>query len=203
MKTNPVTLSSNTTNPLQAIPSQSRFANFGRLMLATSCVSLVSFAAVPQALAAGANGDYDFTSASGSVKYNGKKINISQSLVKKIAKVANGEITIKDNTLKIGKYSTAKIVEDLGDDLDIDVEASVKGPSSVVLTKSGNVYTGKTATPVVASFDADFHGADFSGSLKSNVSATVKNNTLTIVITFSGGALDEDFSGKLTIVGKR
>lgn len=203
MKTNPVTSSSDTMNPLQAIPAHSRFASFGRLMLATSAVSLVSFAAVPQALAAGANGDYTFTSASGSVKYDGHKIDIPQALVKKIAGFSHGEITIKNNTLKFDKNYTGKVVEDLGDDLDIDVEASVTGPNKVVLAKSGNVYTGKTATPVVASFEADFHGEDFSGKLNSNVTATVKNKTLTVVVTFSGGALGEDFSGKLTIVGKR
>jgi hypothetical protein len=203
MKTNPVTLSSNTANPLQAIPAYSRLANFGRLMVATSCVSLVSFAAVPQALAAGANGDYNFTSASGSVKYDGHKINIPQALVKKIAGFTHGEITIENNTLKFDKNYTGKIVEDLGDDLDIDIEASVKGPNNVVLAKSGTVYTGKTVTPVAASFEGDFHGEDFSGKLKSNVTATVKNKTLTVVVTFSGGALGEDFSGKLTIVGKR
>ncbi len=181
----------------------SRFVNFGRLMLVTSGVSIASLAAAPQAMAAGADGTYEFKKASGSVKFDGNNIDVSQKLVKRLAGFVGGEITIKNNTLRLKKNATGTVVENLGDDLNIDVEASVSGPTSLVLAKKGSIYTGKTTSPLVAEFEAEVFGEDFSGELRSRASATVDGKTLTVVIRFSGETLDEDFSGKLTIVGKR
>jgi hypothetical protein len=193
MKTNTMTLPS---NPI-------RFATFGRRALTTLCVSLVSFAAVPKALAAGADGTYKFKDASGSLKVGGEKFDVPDSLVKKLAGFTLGQVTIQDNTLKIRKYATAKIVENVGHDLDLDIEASVKGSNKIVLNKSGSLYTGKSATPIVASFEGDFHGASVSGDLITKVSATVNGNILTVVIKFSGEVIGEDFGGKLILIGKR
>lgn len=203
MNINTMTLPSTSSQPLQSNPGSSRFASFGRMAMATFCVSLVSFAAVPKALAAEANGTYEFKSASGSLKIDGDNYRVPQSLVKKLAGFANGEVTIQNNTLKLRKNATANIVEEIGDDWALDVEASVSGPNTVVLSKTGDTYTGKTAGPIVATFEGDFFGLDFSGELITRVSATVKGDTLTVVIKFSGEMGNEDFSGKLTLVGKR
>ncbi len=181
----------------------SRLASFSRLLLTTSCVSLVSFAAVPHAFAAAPNGNYEFTTASGSVKFDGKKINVSQRLIKKLAGVSNEEIMIENSTLKIRRKALISVVNNFADDFDIDVETKVTGPTSVTLSKSGNTYTGKTPRPIVASFDGSILGEDFSGELKTRVAATVRGRTLTVVITFDGDAIGSDFSGKLTVVGKR
>ncbi|MEO5914081.1 MAG: hypothetical protein ABIS50_07600 [Luteolibacter sp.] len=199
MKTNAIAYPSVSSS---GTPGTSRLAGFGRVLLATSCVSLVSFAAVPQAFA-GANGTYEFTRASGSVHFGDHTIDLPESVVKRLAGVVNGKITIENNTLKLKKNATISIVETLGDELDFSVDASVHGPNSLVLTKTGNTYSGETANPIVVSFDGDFHGANFSGELVANVSATVEDRKLKVVITFSGDARGEDFSGTLKVIAKR
>jgi hypothetical protein len=201
MKTNSVT---STMNPHHEITGISRFARFGRLSLAATCASLVSFTAAPLALAAGADGSYEFQSASGSLKWDGDSVSIPKSIVKRIASVVDGEIVIKDNTLKVNKKGTVKLIEEFGDDIDVDVEASASGPNTVVLSKQGpKLFSGKTTSPIVTSFEGDVFGADFSGELRTKVSATVEKKTLTIVIKFSGEAEGEDFSGKITVTAKR
>jgi len=200
---NTMTLPPTGSPTIQPNTGSSRFASFGRLAMTTLCVSLVSFAAVPKALAAGANGTYEFKRSSGSLKIEGDSFRLPQYLVKRLAGYTNGELTIRNNTLKLNRNATARIVENIGDDLNLDVEASVSGPTTVVLTKSGDSYTGKTAKPIIATFESDLFGQNISGELITKVSATVKGDTLTVVIRFSGDVEGEDFSGKLTLVGKR
>ncbi len=203
MKTNAMTLPILSSSPLQPTKGFSRIASFGRLVTATACVSLVSFAAVPKALAAGANGTYEFREADGSLKIDGDSFDLPESLLKRVAGFVDDEVTIKNNTLTLRKKSTAKIVEEVGDDFGVDVEAEVSGPSKVVLVQSGAIYTGKTSSPIVTAFEAEILGADFSGELLTKVSATVEGKTLTIVIRFNGDVEGEDFSGKVTLVAKR
>lgn len=201
MKTNSVT---STLNPHQETTAITRFARLGRFSLAATCVSLVSFTATPLAMAAGADGSYEFQSASGSLRYDGDSISIPKAIVKRIASVVDGEIVIKDNTLKVNKRGTVRLIEEFGDDIDVDVEASASGPTKVVLTKQGpKLFSGKTTSPIVTTFEGDVFGADFSGELRTKVAATVERKTLTIVIKFSGEAEGEDFSGKITITAKR
>ncbi len=202
MKTNNSVTSS--MNPLQETSGISRFARFGRLSLAATCVSLASFTAAPLALAAAPDGSYEFESASGKLRYDGDSVSIPKSIMKKIAYVVDGDIVIKDSKLKVVKKGTVDLIEDFGDEINADVEASVKGPSKVVLSKVGpSRFSGETTSDVVTTFEGDFFGEDFSGELRTNVAATVYKKTLTIVITFAGEAEGEDFSGKVTIVAKR
>ncbi|MEO5913290.1 MAG: hypothetical protein ABIS50_03585 [Luteolibacter sp.] len=189
-------------NPYETA-SSSRLANFGRLLLAALCVSLVSFAASPTAFAAAPNGSYEFTSASGSAEFGDHTVHLPQALVKKLAGVIGGKITIEDSTLQLNRNATAKVVTEIGDKFDFSVETSVTGPTSLVLEKGEIGYAGQTADPIVVAFDGNFHGEDFSGELSTQVSARVKGKTLTVVVKFSGHALGADFSGKLTVVGKR
>lgn len=202
MKTNsmtPPTLS----QPLQSVTGCTRFASFSRLMMATLCVSLVSFAATPKALAAAPNGTYDLKDVTGTLKIDGDSFHLPDALAKRLAGVTDGKITIENNTLKLRKNATARIVEEVADDLDVDVDVEVNGPNKVVLTKSGDTYTGKTVSPIVATFEGDVFSVDFSGKLITRVSATVERKTLTIVIRFSGDVEGEDFSGKITLIAKR
>ncbi len=203
MKTYSSNMHAALSNPIQENARPSRLAKVSRLLLATMCVSLVSFAATPKALAAAPNGVYEVTSVSGDVKFDDETIDLPQSVVKRIARVAEGDITIRNQTLRLNRNATSKIVTTLGDDLDIDVEASVSGPTSLAFTKSGDKYQGSTAEPIVTSFQGDFNGAEFSGELITHVKATVKGKTLRIVLTFSGEALGDDFSGTITIIAKR
>ncbi|MES2658932.1 MAG: hypothetical protein V4689_09955 [Verrucomicrobiota bacterium] len=196
-------MSSTSVESLQGKTGSSRIANLGRLLLAAMCVSLVTVAAAPKALAAAPNGVYEFTSASGTVKFGDNTIDIPESAVKRIAGVVNGDITIQNKTLQLNRNATKKIVKELGDELDFDVKVTVTGPTSVTLSKDVDIYIGSTEEPIVTSFEGDFHGEDFSGELITDVTAKVKGKTLRLIITFSGETLGEEFSGKLVIVAKR
>ena len=203
MKTTATTLPSKLSSPLQLSKAFSRFGSLGRLAMGTLCVSLVSFAAVPKTLAAAPNGTYEFRNASGSLKVDGDEFDLPQSLVKRLAGFADGEVTIENNTLTLRRNFTARIVEEVADDLNIDVDVDVSGPSKVVLAKSGSVFTGRTSSPIVASFEGEFFTADFSGELITKVAATVDGRTLTIVVRFSGVVEGEDFTGRVTLTAKR
>ncbi len=185
----------------------SRFASFSRALLGVSCVSLVSLAPSPQALAQGVNGDYEFTKAFGTLKFDGESVDIPESLVKRIAGVVKGDITIRNRKLKLKKSGTADIIEELADDLDIDVDTSVSGPSNVRLKRSGNTFSGETSRPIVVNFDGDFFDElfddDFSGKLVTSVAAEVKNGRLKVIVRFSGDADGEDFGGRFVIIGRR
>jgi hypothetical protein len=203
MKTYSMTLPTLSDSHLRPTGGLSRFASFGRLVIATLFVSLVSFAAVPKAQAATPNGTYEFKEANGSLKIDGDRFDLPESLVKKLAGFADGEVTIENNTLTLRRNASARIVEEVADDVGIDVDVEVSGPKKVVLTKSQGIYTGKTTSPIIAEFDGDVLGEAFSGELRTKVKATVEGKTLTIVIKFSGSVEGEDFSGKVTLVAKR
>ncbi len=167
------------------------------------CVSLVTFGAIPQAQAANVNGKYEVKQTTGSVRLDGHNLHIPDSLVRKIAGVVKGDVTIENDTLKLKKKGTAKVVDKVADRLHVDVETSVTGPSSVKLRTSGDVKKGHTSKPITTSFEGEVFNKDFSGELVTRVSAKVEGNTLTIVVRFSGDAEGSDFSGKVKIVAKR
>lgn len=154
-------------------------------------------------MAAIPNGEYEFTSATGSVKFDGDSINLSDSAVKKIAGVVNGTITIQNKTLQLNRNANKKVVTRLGDDLGFDATFRVSGPTSIILAKEVDTYIGRTEEPIVCAFDGDFHGESFTGVLKTDVTAKVEGKTLRLIITFSGKALGSDFSGKIVVVAKR
>jgi hypothetical protein len=203
MNTRSTSSSTGASAALPAVPCPSRSFVAAKPLLGAVCLSLVSFTAVPQAHAAKVNGSYDVKRTTGSVRFNGDEIDIPERLVRRIAGVVDGKITIRDRTLKIRKKGTVRIVEKLADELDVDVEVAVTGPSSVKLVKSGNTATGRTTRPVVTSFEAEVFDLEFSGELITRVKATVERKTLKIVVRFSGEAEGEDFSGRVTIIAKR
>ncbi len=202
MKTKSNTLDSTSADNIAENKTPSRFAKVSRILLATLCVSLVS-AAAPSALAAIPNGVYQFTSSTGSVKFDGNTISLPQSAVKRIAGVLNGEITVRNKTLDLNKNATKKIVYELGNDLNFDATASVTGPNSITLVKEGSIYIGSTEGRIVTSFEGNFHGETFSGELRTDLTAKVEGKILRLTIKFSGETLGSGFSGKLVIVAKR
>ncbi len=167
------------------------------------CVSLISFAAIPQAQAANVNGTYEVKRTTGTVRLDGRNLDIPDSLVRKIAGVVKGEVTIQNNTLKLKKKGAVKVVDKVADKLHVDVETSVTGPSSVKLRTSGDVKKGHTLKPIVVSFEGEVLNKEFSGELVTRVRAKVEGATLTIVVRFSGEAEGSDFNGEVKIVAKR
>ncbi|RYD84151.1 MAG: hypothetical protein EOP84_06295 [Verrucomicrobiaceae bacterium] len=202
MKTNS---STPTMTVVQQSPAIPRYRNMGRLLLATTSVALVSFTAAPRALAAGADGKYEFRSITGSLRYDGDKVDLPKSLIKKISGVVDETAVIKNDTLKLNTKGLAKAVQEFADDAEVvDVSTSVTGPTSVSVTKTGSyLWTGKTAGAIVTKIDGDVFGEDFSGELRTRVATKVDKKTLTIVVTFGGDVLGEDFSGTITIIAKK
>ncbi len=143
-------------------PTSTRSSRFSHLGLAFATASLFSFAAVPLALAAGADGQYKFRNASGSLRFDGDSLDIPQTLVKRIANVSDSEITIRNNTIRVNKFGTARLIEKLGDKLNAGIEASASGPNSLMLEKTGTRrFLGKTTSAIITSFKGDIFGEDF------------------------------------------
>lgn len=191
-----------TTQAAHEAPAHRRFPRTGRLLLAGACASLVSFAA-PTALAAGINADYEIKSVNGSLKASGRSVDIPDKLIKKILGAKKGAITIEDSKLDLRKRAMIDIVEEFGDDVGIDVDASVTGPAYVRFTKNGDSYRGRASGKIITELEATVLNHDFSGELKTKVTARVENKRLKVVISFSGEFEGEDFSGRVVIDAKR
>jgi hypothetical protein len=181
----------------------SKLARFCRAFRVTFYVSLIALAATPKALAAGADGTYRFTSIAGSLELVGDSVPPPLSVLEKLVGVANGNFTIRNNTLKFNRSATVDIVKSLTDDPDYTLTTKVTGPTSLVLRRSGTAYQGEFVRPIVTSFEGNFNDQDISGKLITNIAATVNGKKLKLIIKFSGNFEGGPFSGKLTLVGIR
>jgi len=186
----------------QGTSAAARLTGFVRFLLVVLCASLVVFTA-PAALGAGADGDYKFTSATGSLTYAGNTVELPQDLILELAAIQNGKMTIQNNRLKLNRNAMTKIFKQLGEQLGTTIDTTVTGPAFVQMTKTGKNYTGKTTKPLVITFDTTFMGDDISGELEAVFNAKVKGKTLTFVVNLAGTALGADFDGKLTIICKK
>jgi|GEM_PF-4824084 len=175
---------------------------FVRFLLVVLCASLVAFT-TPTALGAGADGDYKFTGATGSLTYAGETVELPQDLILELAAIQNGKMTILNNRLKLNRNAMTKIFKQLGEQLGTTIDVSVTGPAYVQMTKTGKNYTGKTTKPLVITFDTTFMGEDISGKLNAFFDAKVKGKTLTFVVDLAGTALGSDFDGELKIICKK
>lgn len=171
-------------------------------VLAVLSLPLLSLAAAPESLAA-ADGRYDFKKANGSLRVEGKSVDIPEAVVKRLARVTKGDIVVRNNTIRLRKNAAARIVERVADKLDADVETEVRGPNFLVLEKADVGYAGRTSRPIVVTFEGDVFGEDFDGRLNTRVSATVRGKTLRMVFRFSGDADGADFSGRIVVFAKR
>ncbi|MES2660853.1 MAG: hypothetical protein V4689_19665 [Verrucomicrobiota bacterium] len=182
---------------------RSRLAKLGRLFMAVVGVSLVSVAATPKAQAAAPNGVYEFESATGSFTFDGETIDLPPAVVKRVAGFVKGEIIIEKRTLQLNRSATKKVVRELADEFDAEVTVSVSGPTSLTLTRDGDAFFGSARESIVTSFEGSYRGGDFSGVLNTDITAKVQGKALRVIIRFTGGALDSEFSGKLVIIARR
>ncbi len=183
-------------------PSVSRFSKFARICL-VACVSLVTLAAAPRAVAAAPNGAYKITGGTGSLTSEGFTIPIPKRFFQELAK-QGGEIVVKNNKLQINRYTTAEVFEvilpGVGSILE---EIKVTGPSSITLAPSGETFTGKTSQPILTTLiGVDGDDEDFTVKLTTNVTATVTGERITVTLRFSGGDKNAQLSGKITLRGK-
>lgn len=190
------------THPTPAPRAITLPGNRGRLLLAALSLPLLSLAAAPQAHAT-ANGTYDFKTARGTLLVEGESVDIPDSVIKRLARVVDGEIVIRGNTVRLRKHAAARIVEEAADEIDADVDTQVRGPNTLTLRKTDEGYAGRTSRPIVTTFEGDVFGENFDGRLNTRVFATVKGRTLRLIFRFSGDADGADFSGRIVVIARR
>lgn len=178
------------------------FSGFFKLILAVICMSLVSFTP-PSATAAGADGEYAFVSAAGSITAGGQTLELPQDLLQEIGAIKNGKLVVQNNNLQLNRKAALRIIKQIGNQLGITFDTSISGPTKLKLKKTVNGYAGATKEPVVVTFSTTYQGEDISGNIKTNFRAKVKGNTLTLIVPITGKALGMRFSGELTIVCER
>jgi hypothetical protein len=169
-------------------------------MVIALCASLVSLSPV---LAAGADGEYKFVSASGSVTAAGETIQLDDEILQQFGGLQNGNIVIKDNKLQLNRKAAQKLIKQLADEIGAAVEISISGPTSVMLKKSGKAYTGSTNKPLVLEITASLGGREVTGNIKSLFGVKVKSENLSLKVTLNGTALGGKLTGDITIKCKK
>ena len=173
-----------------------------RIAMAVVCATLVSFI-TPGAQAGAADGEYAFVSASGSISAGGETLDLPQDVLQEIGAIQNGKIVIENNKLKLNRKAAARIIKSIGNELGIEFDITITGPTSLKLKKSGRSYIGSTTEPVVVKFSTTFEGEEFSGTIKTDFVAKVKGDKLTLRVPIGGNLLGQKISGELNIVCER
>lgn len=176
---------------------------FFKLILTVLCVSLVSFTS-PSAKAGGADGEYQFVSATGSLTAGGQTLELPQDLLQEIGAIQNGKMLVEDNKLRLNRKAAARIIKQIGEELGIEFETTISGPTKLNLKKTGKgTFTGETTKPIVVTFTTTFEGEDISGNIKTLFKAKVKGKKLTLIVPITGKALGMKLTGEMTIICER
>lgn len=183
-------------------PRHSAFACF---LMAVFCTVLVSFVTSPVALAGGADGEYQFTSASGTITLAGKTQELPQELVQQIAATQSGGIVIKNNEIKLDRKILVRLINKLANEFGADVEYKLSGPTSLKLNKHGKLFSGSTSKPIAVTFEITHPDIDqvIKGNLKTDFDAKVKGKVLTLHVPVSGKIVGKKVSAELTVVCTR
>jgi hypothetical protein len=181
----------------------------GRFLLAVLCAALVSFTAAPAALAAGIDGEYLFTRATGTITAGGETQELPQELVQQLAASQSGGLVIKNNKITIDRKVVVRLLNKLKKEYGATVKYKLTGPTSIKFNKHGKVFTANTSKPVVATFDItipmpeDPEPMKIKGNLKSDFDAKVKGKVLTLKVPISGKLMGKPVSAELTIICTR
>ena len=181
----------------------SRLAKFGRLIIAAISASVISLAAAPSTShAAGADGVYRVTGGRGSFTGGGETVKIPKSVFNEITKEQSAGIVVKNQKIVINRKMTAALFKSLAEESGITINPKVTGPSSITLTSDGGHFSGKTSRPIITKFVGFEDGEKFSVTVKTQVSASVKGDSLTLVTRFTATDGSDEFSGAITLLGK-
>lgn len=177
----------------------------GRFLLAVLCAALVSFTASPTALAAGPDGEYLLTSATGTITAGGETEELPQDLVQQLAASQSGGIVIKNSKITLDRKVVVRLLNQLKKEYGASVKYKLTGPTSIRFTKHGKAYTANTSKPVVVSFEIQHPSLEETivGKLKSDFDAKVKGKVLTLQIPISGKLMGEKVAARLTIICTR
>lgn len=174
-------------------------------LMAVFCAALVSFIASPVALAGGADGEYMFTSATGTITANGETQELPQDLIQQFTATQTGGIVIKNNKLSLDRAALVKLIKKLTKEYGAEVDYKISGPTSIKFTKHGKAFTASTSKPVAVTFAISHPKLDqtIKGSLKSDFDARVKGRILTLKVPVSGKLMGKKVSAEMTIVCTR
>lgn len=164
-------------------------------------MSLAVFPAIAQA--AGADGNFRVVSGKGSFSANGETRKIPQSTFNEIVKGQVAAMVVKDQKLKINRNMSAAFFQSFAQESGVKINPNVTGPSSITLVPTGNYFAGKTVRPIITKFSGTDEGEKFSVTVKTDVNAVAKGNTLTITTRFTARDGSDTISGVITLVGMR
>lgn len=187
-------------------PRETGFAiglpGFLKLILAFVGATWVQLA-TPTAMAGGADGEYAFVSASGTISGGGETLELPEDILQQIGAIKNGRIVVEDNKIQLNRKAALRIINQLGQELGIEFETSITGPTKLKLNKAGNTYVGETTEPIVVKFATTYEDEDISGTIKTYFKAKVKGDKLTLVVPLTIKALGKKFTGEVTVVCQR
>ena len=177
---------------------------FCQLLCTAASVLAICLVAFPSiAHAVGADGTYRVTGGKGSFSSGGETRKIPPAVFNKITKGQSAAMVVRDQKLKINRNLAASFFQSLAQDQGITVRPKVTGPSFITLMPVGNDFTGKTSSPIVAKLSGSDDGEKFSVIVKTNVSAVVKGDTLTLTTRFIATDGSDKITGVITLVGVR
>ena len=188
---------------IQLTPS-TLLGKFSRLICTATSVLGISLAALPSTTqAAGADGNYRVTSGKGSISINGKTQKIPKSVFDEITADQSAAMVVKSQKIRIERTLSASIFQSIAEESGVTLRAKITGPSSITLRPVGTSFTGKTANPIITKLTGVYRDEKVSATVKTNVSATVKANTLTLTTRFAAKIEGDNVSGVITLVGTR
>jgi hypothetical protein len=175
-----------------------------RLICMATSVLGISLTALPTTtLAAGADGNYRVTAGKGSISINGRTETIPKSVFDEITADQSNAMVVKGQKIKFNRNLSASIFQSLAEESGITLRAKITGPSSITLKPVGSAFIGKTASPIITKLTGVYRDEKVSATVKTNVDATVKANTLTLTTRFVAKLGGDKVSGVITLVGSR
>jgi len=196
--------------PAQHVPPREttvtpRLSAFAGFLMAAICAVLVSFVTTPVALAGGPDGEYQLTSATGTITLAGQTQELPQEIVQQLSALQSGGIVVKNSQIKLDRKMLVRLINKLADQFGATVDYKLSGPTSLKLNKHGKVYSGSTSKPVAVTFDISIPDVDqaIKGNLKSDFEAKVKGKVLTLHVPVTGKIVGKKVSADLTITCTR
>lgn len=156
----------------------------------------------PQTLAAGANGNYKFTNATGVLSIAGESISLPSSALK-AGFFKTATLPVRSNKIPI---YTDNWTASLGNELErmgLSGTISITGPKNLPLVQSGSIYTGTTTRPMTVTLTGNYMGTDVSLTLKIKAKATVKGRIMVVKCPVTGSVMGMPIKGTITMTARK
>lgn len=175
----------------------------GGLVTIVLCGLLASSAAIPTASAAGPDGSYKLVNATHTLNLGGGPLNLDQEMIKNLIGAAKGKIVVSQSQIKIDRQAAGEAMEQLGAQYGFQLEASIAGPKSLTLQKSGTAYVGKTTKPVVITVKVYVGDQVMTGKIRSHFKIKIKGKTLLLDMPVAGDLVGMSLNGQVKATCKK